>query len=115
MKMLQTEENGSGVIRVTEAVELLARGAAVLDVRTAEERALGLIEPSEHIDLYDPEFEKKIANLDRGKTYIVHCASGNRSRAAAGYMRERGFREVYDLAGGFSAWVREQENRGSGQ
>jgi rhodanese-related sulfurtransferase/rubrerythrin len=50
------------------------------------------------------ELPEKLAELDRGKTTIVYCAVGIRSRAAASILERAGFREVYHMAGGFNAW-----------
>lgn len=79
--------------------------AIVIDVRTEEEIAEGIIPgASVFADINSPEFEKKIETLDKSKTYIVYCRSGARSSRAAETMLKKGFTHVYNLKGGISNW-----------
>ena len=55
----------------------------VLDVRTPKEFKEGHIPGATNIDFTTPDFEKRIGKLDKSKTYLVHCASGGRSRTRA--------------------------------
>jgi len=48
----------------------------VLDVRTSKEYQAGHIPGAVNIDINASDFEKKLAGLDKEKTYLVHCASG---------------------------------------
>ena len=79
--------------------------AVVLDVRTPEEFAEGNIEGAINIDFKAPDFEQKIGELDKNKTYLVYCLSGIRSKKAADRMSELGFESLYVLNGGYSAWT----------
>jgi len=76
----------------------------VLDVRTKKEHDAGHIPGAVLIDFNSPEFEKKIATLDKDKTYLVHCASGGRSAKASAKMSALNFKNVYNLEGGYRAW-----------
>jgi rhodanese-related sulfurtransferase len=76
----------------------------VLDVRTEEEYKAGHIPGSVNIDFNSPDFEKKVADLDKNKTYLVHCAAGGRSARACKKLEGAGFKELYDLAPGFNGW-----------
>src|SRR5688572_16462285 len=58
----------------------------VLDVRTKKEFEEGHIPGSVNIDINALDFEKRISELDKGKTYLVHCASGVRSVRACDKM-----------------------------
>src|SRR6478609_2554308 len=69
----------------------------VLDVRTPEEFAGGNIEGAINIDFKAPDFEQKIGELDKKKTYLVYCLSGIRSKKAADRMSELGFESLYVL------------------
>jgi thiol:disulfide interchange protein len=51
-----------------------------------------------------PDFEARISQLDKNKTYFVYCLSGARSISAASMMRSKGFNKVYDLKNGLLAW-----------
>jgi rhodanese-related sulfurtransferase len=43
--------------------------------------------------------------LPTGKPIVVHCAGGWRSSVAASLLRAQGFDQVWDLAGGYNAWL----------
>jgi|CXWL01.1.fsa_nt_gi rhodanese-related sulfurtransferase len=93
-------------IDVTEAERLLKADAKiiVLDVRTPEEFAAGRIAGAVNMDFHDADFKKKLAALDKDKTYLVHCASGRRSAKTRNMMRTRKFKSIYHLEGGIKAW-----------
>ena len=76
----------------------------MLDVRTPAEYTQGHLSNARNIDWNGGEFEKSIAKLDKSKPVFVYCLSGGRSAAAASKMRSIGFREVYELSGGFAKW-----------
>jgi len=76
----------------------------VLDVRTPKEYAAGHIAGAVLIDWNAPDFEKKVAELDKSKTYLVHCAAGGRSAKACGKMSTLNFKNCVNLEGGFRAW-----------
>ncbi|WP_405296110.1 rhodanese-like domain-containing protein [Algibacter sp. Ld11] len=42
-------------------------------------------------------------NIDKNKTYYLHCAGGYRSVIAASILKARGFNNLIDIAGGFGA------------
>jgi glyoxylase-like metal-dependent hydrolase (beta-lactamase superfamily II)/rhodanese-related sulfurtransferase len=42
-------------------------------------------------------------NIDKNKTYYLHCAGGYRSVIAASILKARGFDNLIDIAGGFGA------------
>lgn len=80
----------------------------VLDVRTAKEYAESHLNGAINIDfLQTKDFEKRIAELDKTKTYYVYCRSGKRSHNAAVKMRALGF-NVVDMKGGIIAWNKEK-------
>jgi phage shock protein E len=76
----------------------------VLDVRTPAEFAAGHIPGAIHIDVNGPDFEKKMAALDKSKVYLVHCAVGGRSAKACAAMNKFEFKSLYNLEGGMKAW-----------
>lgn len=76
----------------------------VLDVRTPEEYAEGHIAGSTNIDINADDFQQKISKLDKGKTYLVHCASGGRSARACNQLGKLNFTKLYNLEGGMGAW-----------
>ena len=76
----------------------------VLDVRTPREFAGGHILGATNIDWNAGDFERRVARLDRSKTYLVHCAVGGRSAKAAEKLMSLQFTNVYNLEGGMKAW-----------
>jgi rhodanese-related sulfurtransferase len=79
--------------------------AIVLDVRTPEEVAQGVIPKAIHIDIFKGQgFIDEVQQLDKTKTYFVYCKAGARSGQACAVMNQLGFNETYNLLGGFSEW-----------
>lgn len=77
----------------------------IIDVRTPSEWSGGYIAGTDKfIDFNSEEFGEKILELDRSKTYVVYCRSGNRSTKACRIMSEKGFNNLYNLSGGISIW-----------
>src|SRR5438128_12007147 len=76
----------------------------VLDVRTPEEYSAGHIRGAKNIDINSPDFEKQIGQLDKSKTYLVHCAAGSRSARACRKLSKLNFTNCYNLLGGMRAW-----------
>lgn len=79
----------------------------ILDVRTPAETSQGTIEGAQLLDYKAEDFATKIDALDKSKTYLVYCRSGGRSSGAAKLMQEKGFRDIYNLKGGYKAWNKE--------
>ena len=77
----------------------------VLDVRTPEEYAAGHI-PGKvvNVDFKAADFKTKAAELDRETPYLVHCQGGGRSTSSLAILEELGFKHLYHLDGGLSAW-----------
>lgn len=77
----------------------------VLDVRTPEEWATGVIAGARFIDFNAGGFKAAApAQMDKARPVYVYCAAGGRSYRAGKQLKELGFTEVYDLVGGMEAW-----------
>lgn len=77
----------------------------VLDVRTDEEVAGGVVEGAVHINVFDADFGDRAAKmLDKSKTVVVYCKSGGRSSRASGTLAELGFKDILNYTGGMSEW-----------
>jgi rhodanese-related sulfurtransferase len=76
----------------------------LVDVRTPEEWEQGVIGDPYKANINGPDFDAKLAALDKNKPVLVYCAAGGRSGRCMQIMEERGFKEVYNLEGGIKAW-----------
>lgn len=76
----------------------------LVDVRTPQERARATIAGSR---LLDDRTMQELLQGDVNTPIAFFCHHGGRSQAAAEHFRDRGFRKVYNLAGGIDAWSRE--------
>lgn len=102
--------SGSGVRIVdveggAEIVQNAPEDLVVLDVRSPEEFGEGHLDGAMMIDFYAPDFAERIAALDPDVPYLLYCRSGNRSGQTASIMRDLGFADVADVAGGILAWT----------
>lgn len=80
-------------------------GVQLVDVRTPEEYAKGHIKNSMLADWKNrKEFKSGTATLDKSKPVYLYCLAGIRSHAAAGFLRSKGYTQVYELAGGINKW-----------
>ncbi len=77
----------------------------IIDIRTPQELDEGHIENAINIDFLSESIKNEINKLDKTKTYLIYCRSGNRSRGALSVMVELGFRVVYHLSVGTNGWV----------
>lgn len=83
--------------------EKLSDTYTILDVRQPGEYEAGHIPGAKLIPL--PDLNDRVDEIDAGKTTIVYCAVGGRSRVAAQMLAGKGFGEVFNLSGGFKAWT----------
>ncbi|MEM1323820.1 MAG: rhodanese-like domain-containing protein [Bacteroidota bacterium] len=81
--------------------------AQLLDVRTRKEYDAGHIEDAYLINFFGADFAARLEKeLDKEKPVFVYCKAGGRSAKASTKLQELGFKEVYDLEGGYTAWTR---------
>jgi rhodanese-related sulfurtransferase len=102
---------GSPVTNVTvaKAQKLIKERAGkadfvILDVRTPTEFAEGHIDRAVNLDVQSRDFEKGLRKLDREKSYLVYCRTGNRSRKATVAMEALGFRSIFHMTEGVVRW-----------
>jgi hydroxyacylglutathione hydrolase len=75
----------------------------LLDVRTPREWGQGHLPGARFLFLGD--LPEKVRDLNPDKPVVVYCASGYRSSLAASLLQARGFRQVRNVPGGYSAWT----------
>ena len=92
-------------LSVAEFKEFIADSTVQLvDVRTAEEYAMGHIPGSVNIDVKKGH-EELATVLDPERPVALYCRSGRRSETAGWVLEKVFFRNVVDLKGGYNAWV----------
>lgn len=96
---------GGGVQNVDSAGLLAAqaKGAQVVDVRTAGEFQLGHIPGAINVPV--DEVQTTAKSWDRNATYVVYCASGARSAEAVKIMQSMGFTNIDHFNKGIEAWT----------
>ena len=79
------------------AKNLIADGAVLIDVRTAEEFAKGHISGAKNI--YYVEIDQKIGSVvaDKSKPIVLYCSMAKRSTQALQKLVDMGYTEVYNL------------------
>jgi rhodanese-related sulfurtransferase len=92
-------------LTATEVKQLIEsnQDIVVLDVRTASEFQEGHLEGAVNIDYKAPDFADEIAKLDTAATYLLYCASGNRSGRATAVMTNSNFDNLFNSTVGFDA------------
>ena len=51
------------------------------------------------------DLPKRVGELDASKEIVVHCKMGGRSAKAVDFLKQQGFTNVHNLAGGINAWA----------
>ena len=102
----QAPSPAPGLISVTESRHLVKKGdLTIIDVRTPQEIAQGIIDGAVSINIHGDNFTQKIGELDTAGTYLIYCKKGSRSARALNMMNKMGFKKVYDLEGGYDNWL----------
>ena len=94
-----------GLVQVAqwhEIPQLIADGSLILDVREPGEREGGIIPGSVSIPLGD--LRRRLNELPKEKTILVHCASGQRSYNACRVLMQHGF-ACKNLTGSYKTWI----------
>ncbi len=76
----------------------------LIDVRTPDEYKAGHITNAKNINFYAADFKNQMEKLDKSKAIAVYCGVGGRSGKASTILTQLGFKMIYDLQGGMSAW-----------
>lgn len=101
----QTNEVKTITIEDLQVVLQSEDNVQLLDVRTPEEWAGGVIETPIKIDVTGNDFEgKALEKLDKTKPVYLYCRSGGRSLKASELLAQKGFK-VYNVLGGYLEWT----------
>ena len=75
----------------------------IIDVRNEQEHAGGHIDGAVNIPL--AHLGERISEIPADRPVAVHCEGGYRSAIAASLLQKLGRGDVYDLVGGYKAWL----------
>jgi rhodanese-related sulfurtransferase len=91
-------------LTVTEAFELVKKGAVLIDVREPSE----VQEQAYHVNniLRIPlgSLEQKLAEIPKDKQLVLACRSGGRSQEAYNTLQKLGYTNIANMDGGMMAW-----------
>lgn len=77
----------------------------LLDIRRPRERKAAALPDDLWIEM--PDLPDRIEDLEAAeRPIVVYCHHGMRSMKITRYLRDRGFEDVYSLAGGIDYWAR---------
>ncbi len=95
----------NGKNKILTAKELLEKRAeyTVIDVRAKGQYDAGHIEGAINIPL--GELKGNAVSLDKDKKYVVHCNKGVSGNAAQNILLNLGFKNVYNLSGGYKNYA----------
>ncbi|OBC16007.1 sulfurtransferase [Mycobacterium sp. 852013-50091_SCH5140682] len=83
-------------------------GLQIVDVRNPGEADAGMIPGAVNIPVR--QLPDRVGELDANAPTVVYCAGGYRSSVAASLLRQRGFADVSDIVGGYTAWTDATQN-----
>jgi NADPH-dependent 2,4-dienoyl-CoA reductase/sulfur reductase-like enzyme/rhodanese-related sulfurtransferase len=81
----------------------------LLDVRSPEEYELGTIEGAVNVPTY--ELRERLEEVPRDKTVVVFCGIGLRAYHAERVLRQNGYKDVYNLSGGYKTYQMSTEKQ----
>ena len=80
------------------------KGMMLLDIRSDKEYGQGHIPGAAHVPL--SEIGERVKKLKKDKELVVYCQNGNRSIWAIKRLMGMGYKNLYNLKGGYDAWKR---------
>jgi len=102
---LRIKSQGLTAVSPAMAVQLINKGAQVIDVRTGEQFTSGHIVDARNIP--EKELLYGTDNQLKKKTVVLVCDSGASSGRCATGLRKTGRDQVFSLKGGLAAWRQE--------
>ena len=89
-------------VTVDEAIEQVAGGTLLIDVREQSEWDAGHAPDATLIPL--SELQQRVHELPGDQRFLVICHSGGRSLRATSFLRQDGF-DAVNVIGGMTAWA----------
>lgn len=86
-------------VHASDVRPLVEQNALIVDVREADEHALSHIKGAINLPL--SEIRERTNELPKDQPIYLHCRSGQRSYNAVLALQKMGFKDVYNISGGF--------------
>jgi rhodanese-related sulfurtransferase len=102
----ETRLKGQGLVQVSSqlAVQLINKGATIVDVRPAEAYAGGHIVNAKNMPLATLVGNPDPIGKKKDKLLLTVCDTGAEARRAANALRKVGYGSAFSLKGGLAAW-----------
>ena len=101
---IRLKSQGISSVSTPDAVRLINRGAAVIDVRSAEDFATGHVVNARNIPLAEIEAQDAVLKKRGKKGLLTVCDTGTASSRAANTLRKAGYENVFSLKEGLRGW-----------
>ncbi|WP_156290816.1 rhodanese-like domain-containing protein [Oceanobacillus salinisoli] len=79
------------------------RKAQLIDVREPQEFERGHILGARNIPV--TQMKQRLVEMREDKPVYLYCQSGSRSARAAQLLHKKGYKDIYQLKGGFKKWT----------
>jgi rhodanese-related sulfurtransferase len=99
--------HGSGAVTPMQAIQLMNKGALVIDVRSSDAYAAGHIGEARNIAAADLPAQADSLKRYRDRPVVLCCDTGVISSGAARKLTALGFTQVANLRGGLNGWRQE--------
>ena len=104
------DTTGKAISESAFAKKMQLRKIIILDVRRADEFKEGHIKNAINFNVLDSlSFDSQLRTLKKNRKYLLYCRSSVRSGKALVTMQKNGFKHLWHLSGGISAWSGEIE------
>jgi rhodanese-related sulfurtransferase len=104
------DTTGKAISESAFAKKMALRKIIILDVRRADEYKEGHLKNAINLNVMDSlSFDSQLSLLQKNRKYLLYCRSSVRSGKALVTMQKKGFKHLWHLSGGISAWSGEIE------
>jgi rhodanese-related sulfurtransferase len=101
---VRLKSSGLAQVSTNMAIQLINRGAAIIDVRPPEAYLQGHIVNSKNIPLSNLSSEPDPVKKKKDKILLTVDDNGVGARRAADLLRKAGYESTFSLQGGLTAW-----------
>lgn len=101
--VLSVQQLRAGLVK---ASSVNAKGFVLVDVRSPEEHATGMIPGTDlNIDFRELKARHRELGAKPDDHIVLYCQSGHRSNIAAEMLADLGYTHVYNVIGSMNAWT----------